>query len=166
MAFLVVEGACARLLVSNETGTHLMVDRQGSLVPIQVGTLPEGGSRDDEAGAQALQHSVREALRSWDRAFEARVKGPPGAEPPGEDFAVPPLRRCFEDARRAWLERVDRGGAALEDDPFPPGPVVRIYDERSATVDLRTRMSVARWPEAGDLWTFLGSSLPLDDERS
>ena len=162
MAFLVVEGAFAGPLVSYETGTHLMVDRQGSLVPIQVGTLPAGGSNDGGSGPPAL--SVHEALQSWDQALQARQEGQPGAGGRVEHAPVPPLRPCFDDARRAWLERVDRGEAALEDDPFPLGPVVRVYDERSATVDLRTRTSVARWPEAGDLWTFLGSSLPLGDE--
>ena len=164
MAFLVVEGACAGPLVSYETGTHLMVDRQGGLVPVQVGTLPAGGSNDGGPGPPALRRSVREALRSWDQALRTSQEGRPGAGGRGEHAPVPPLRSCFDDVRRAWLGRVDRGEAALEDDPFPPGPVVRVYDERSATVDLRTRTSVARWPEAGDLWTFLGSSLPLDDD--
>ena len=164
MAFLVVEGAFAGPLVSYETGTHLMVDRQGSFVPIQVGTLPAGGSNYGGPGPPALRRSVHEALQSWDQALQAGQEGRPGAGGRVEHAPVPPLRPCFDDARRAWLERVDRGESALEDDPFPLGPVVRVYDERSATVDLRTRTSVAGWPEAGDLWTFLGSSLPLGDE--
>ena len=164
MAFLVVEGAFAGPLVRNETGTHLMVDRQGSLVPIQVGTLPAGGGDDGEHGSPALRRSVDEALQAWEEARQAWKEGRLGAERRVEDAPVPPLRPCFEDTRQAWLERVDRGEAALEDDPFPMGPVVRIYDERTSTVDLRTRMSVPRWPEAADLWTFLGSSLSLGDE--
>jgi len=44
------------------------------------------------------------------------------------------------------------------------GPVVRICDERSATVDLRTRMSVAGWPAESDLRRFAAAALPLGDE--
>ena len=71
---------------------------------------------------------------------------------------------CLDDTRRAWLDRVDRGEATLDEDPFPWGPVVRIYDERTATVDLRTRMSVAGWPAKSDLTTFVAAGLPLGDE--
>ena len=74
------------------------------------------------------------------------------------------LRARFDDARRAWRERVDRGEAAPDDDPFPWGPVVRIYDERAATVDLRTRTSVAGWPGEGDLLTFIAAGLPVGGE--
>ena len=164
MAFLVVEGAFAGPLMRNENGTHLIVDRQGSLVPIQVGTLPAGGGDDGEHGSPAPRRCVDEALQPWDEARQAWEEGRLGAERRVEDAPIPPLRPCFDDTRRAWRERVDRGEAELEDDPFPMGPVVRIYDERSATVDLRTRISVPRWPEAADLWTFLGSTLSLGDE--
>ena len=149
MTFLVVEGASSGPMVTSEIGTHLMVDRQGSLVPIQVNRLPSGGPNDEGHGERpGLSRCVEDALHAWD-----------GVLSPG-----PSLWRCFNEAWQAWLERVDRGEATLDDDPFPMGPVVRIYDERTATVDLRTRMSVAGWPGEGDLWTFLKASLPLDNE--
>ena len=88
---------------------------------------------------------------------------PPGG-PNDEGRGTGALRRRFDDTQRAWLDGVDRGEATLDEDPFPPGSVVRIYDERTATVDLRTRLSVAGWPEAGDIWTFVGAGLPLGDE--
>ena len=164
LTLLVVEGVSARPLVTSEIGTHLMVDRQGSLVPIQVGRLPVGGPNDDGHGPPGLSRCVEQALLAWDEATRAWEAGRAGDDGRVEDGPHPPLRHCFDDTRRAWLDRVDRGEATLDEDPFPWGPVVRICDERSATVDLRTRMSVAGWPAESDLRTFVAAALPLGDE--
>lgn len=164
LTLLVVEGVSARPIATSEIGTHLMVDRQGSLVPIQVGRLPAGASNDEGHGPPGLSQCVEQALLAWDeatRAWEARRAGNDGRV---EGAPHPPLRRCFDDTRRAWLNRVDRSEARLDEDPFPWGPVVRICDERTATVDLRTRMSVAGWPAESDLRRFVAASLPLGDE--
>jgi ATP-dependent Clp protease ATP-binding subunit ClpC len=56
-------------------------------------------------------------------------------------------------ARARWLEAFERGEAASEDDPWRPGPVVRIYclgDEGSIT-DLRTGL-MDRYFLAGPSW--------------
>ena len=165
VTFLVVEGATARPMVTSEIGTHLMVDRQGSLVPIQVGRLPAGGSNDEEHGPPGLSQCVEQALLAWDEAARAREAGRAGNDGRVDDAPYhPPLRHCFDDTRRAWLDRVDRGEATLDEDPFPWGPVVRICDERTATVDLRTRMSVAGFPAESELMSFVAAGLPLGDE--
>ena len=164
VTFLVVEGVFARPMVTSEIGTHLMVDRQGSLVPIQVGRLPAGGSNDEGYGPPGLSQCVEQALLAWDEATRAWESGRAGNDGQVDDGPHPPLRHCFDDTRRAWLDRVDRGEAMLDEDPFPWGPVVRICDERTATVDLRTRRSVAGWPEESDLRTFVAAGLPLGDE--
>ena len=163
VTFLVVEGATARPMVSSEIGTHLMVDRLGGLVPVQVGRLPAGPD-EEEHGPPGLSRCVDDALRAWDEALREWEAGQSGRDRGDDDAPRPPLRPCFDQTRRAWLDRVDRGEATLDEDPFPMGPVVRIYDERTATVDLRTRRSVAGWPEVNDLWAFLGAALPLGDE--
>ena len=163
VTFLVVEGATARPMVRSEIGTHLMVDRPGSLVPVQLGRLPAGPD-EGEHGPPGLSRRVDDALRTWDEALREWEAGRSGRDRGADDVPHPPLRHCFDETRRAWLDRVGRGEATFDEDPFPMGPVVRIHDEGTATVDLRTRMSVAGWPEADDLWAFLGAGLPLGDE--
>ena len=164
LTLLVVEGGSARPMVTSEIGTHLMVDGLGSLVPIQVGRLPPGRSNDERHGPPGLSQCVEQALLAWDEATRAWEAGRTGRNGRVEDVPHSPLRRCFDDTRRAWLDRVDRSEATLAEDPFPWGPVVRIYDERTATVDLRTRVSVAAWPAESDLRTFVAAGLPLGDE--
>jgi hypothetical protein len=44
--------------------------------------------------------------------------------------------------RQKWLEALTQGRATVVDDPFRPGPVLRIYEERGEGVDLRTGMTV------------------------
>lgn len=164
VTFLVVEGVSARPLVTSEIGTHLMVGRQGSLVPIHVGRLPVDGPNDEGDVPPELSQCVAQALLAWDEATRAWEAGCAGNDGRVDDAPHPRLRHCFDDTRRAWLDRVDRSEATLDEDPFPWGPVVRIYDERTATVDLRSRVSVAGWPAESDLRKFVAAGLPFGDE--
>ena len=134
LTLLVVEGVSARPMVTSEIGTHLMVDRQGSLVPIQVGRLPVDGP--------TARGTVRRGCRSASsrRCCASTTLGGRGWN-------------AWTGEERRWTKI-----------PFPWGPVVRIYDERTATLDLRTRTSVAGWPAESDLRTFVAVGLPLGDE--
>jgi DNA polymerase III delta prime subunit len=61
--------------------------------------------------------------------------------------------------RRAWLEAVGRGEAAVADDPLRPGPVLRITSERTGMIDLRTGLAGELDPAA-----CLLATLPLPPE--
>ena len=82
----------------------------------------------------------------------------------GEAPTAAALRESFDRTRRTWLDRLARGDAALDDDPFPPEPVVRVYDARAATVDVRTGLSTPGWPSAAELQRFLWATLTLADD--
>lgn len=45
---------------------------------------------------------------------------------------------AIESARQAWIDRLAEGTGNLEDDPLPPGRVVRLYENWGLTLDLRT----------------------------
>jgi ATP-dependent Clp protease ATP-binding subunit ClpA len=62
--------------------------------------------------------------------------------------------------RQVWLEALTQGRAAVGEDPFRPGPVLRIYEQRIEGLDLRTGMTVAE----GGLIANLLSVLPLPPE--
>ncbi|MGE0132836.1 MAG: AAA family ATPase [Blastocatellales bacterium] len=70
--------------------------------------------------------------------------------------------------RRRWIEKLTTNEASVNDDPHPLGPVIRIYDQASGqtktTVDLRSGLTIPRFPVMDDLRSFLSSSLELPAE--
>lgn len=70
--------------------------------------------------------------------------------------------------RRRWIEKLALNDADANDDPHPLGPVIRIYDQSAGqtrtTVDLRSGLTVPRFPTMDDLRAFLSSSLELPGE--
>jgi ATP-dependent Clp protease ATP-binding subunit ClpA len=82
---------------------------------------------------------------------------PPGAE---ADEVV----SAFVARRREWLAGLAAGSASSDDAPAPLPPVVRIYDERGPTVDLRSGLSTPSLPKVDELRTFLLAGLPLPIE--
>jgi len=70
--------------------------------------------------------------------------------------------------RRRWIERLAMDEAGVNDDPYPLGPVIRIYDQcdgqTKTTVDLRSGMTAPRFPTMDDLRAFLSASLELPAE--
>jgi hypothetical protein len=71
------------------------------------------------------------------------------------------LLREHLEKRQAWQERLSRGEAAIEDDPLPLLPVLRIHNEGGAVLDLRTGLAERT---AGRLLPFLVAALPLPPE--
>jgi hypothetical protein len=67
--------------------------------------------------------------------------------------------------RKRWIERLTMNEASVNDDPHPLGPVIRIYDQSAGqtrtTVDLRSGITIPRFPTMDDLRAFLSSSLEL-----
>lgn len=70
--------------------------------------------------------------------------------------------------RRRWIERLAMNEAGVNDDPHPMGPVIRIYDQSGGltrgAIDLRSGLTVQRFPTIDDLRAFLSSSLELPAE--
>jgi ATP-dependent Clp protease ATP-binding subunit ClpA len=61
---------------------------------------------------------------------------------PVEDGAEPAaVAHAWMARRQRWLEAVAHGEASPEDDPLNPGPVLRLYPERTPIVDLRTGLT-------------------------
>jgi ATP-dependent Clp protease ATP-binding subunit ClpA len=78
---------------------------------------------------------------------------PEGADPDS-------LSRDWLDRREQWLAALARGETAAADDPLRPGPVLRVYSERTGMVDLRTGLT------GQHLQTCLLAALPLPSELS
>jgi ATP-dependent Clp protease ATP-binding subunit ClpA len=123
--WLLLEGWDAARLAAAEAGTHLFVEADRALTPVQV---------------------LATALSD-----EARPR----------EFIKTQLRR-----HRQWLAGLGAGDAANCEHPWPLAPVMRLYTagETAATVDLRSGLSVARFPTEADLRLFIASSLPLPPE--
>jgi hypothetical protein len=68
------------------------------------------------------------------------------------------------DERQRWLEQLVEGKSAADDDPFRLGPVVRIYDNEGAVLDLRSGLAVPMARVDEHLRTFLLAGLPLPPE--
>ena len=66
--------------------------------------------------------------------------------------------------RDQWVAAMAAGRAALDDDPRPLRPVVRVYDPQGATLDLRTGLLVDRMPTDRDLRDVDLALLPLPPE--
>jgi ATP-dependent Clp protease ATP-binding subunit ClpA len=70
-------------------------------------------------------------------------------------------------SRKRWIEKLAQNEARADDDPHPLDPVIRIYSESASqrtTVDLRSGMTVPRYPTMDDFRAFLASSLELPVE--
>jgi hypothetical protein len=81
---------------------------------------------------------------------------------PADVNPVEAVRERLEE-RRTWLRAVAAGSdtpRALANDPFRLGPVVRIYEERSGVIDLRTGLHGA----PASMASFLFAALPLPPE--
>jgi hypothetical protein len=76
-----------------------------------------------------------------------------------QDAAEAVAKHCR--ARQTWREAVATGAAAPDGDPHPLGPVVRVYDPESATLDLRTGLLCDGMPRGDDLRRFILAALPL-----
>lgn len=69
------------------------------------------------------------------------------------------------EARRAdWLNRLATGTARIEEDPWSPGPVVRLYERPGLTLDLRTGDMTDGTPDNAAWQRFLLGALPLPVE--
>jgi hypothetical protein len=64
--------------------------------------------------------------------------------------------------REIWRANVAAGRASPDSDPYPLGPIVRVYDHRAGTLDLRSLLLCANLPTAAELRRFLlaGRALP------
>jgi hypothetical protein len=71
---------------------------------------------------------------------------------------------CFHAAQQSWESALAAGSATPEDDPFPVGPVVRIYEEKGPTIDLRSGLICQRWPNNDEFRAFVLAQLPLPRE--
>ncbi len=67
---------------------------------------------------------------------------------------------------RAWRQGLADGTAAPEDDPFPFGPVARMYDEASLTVDLRSGLALGHLPSFEQFRKFVLCRLATPPEFS
>ncbi len=71
-------------------------------------------------------------------------------------------------SHKRWIERLTTNESSVDDDPHPLDPVIRIYSEFDGqvktTVDLRSGLTVARFPTTDDFRAFLASSLELPVE--
>ncbi len=70
--------------------------------------------------------------------------------------------------RKRWIERLVMNEASVNDDPHPLEPVIRVYGDSDGpsktTVDLRSGLTVSRFPTMDDFRAFLASSLELPVE--
>lgn len=80
----------------------------------------------------------------------------------GDDPAA--VAESFKAAQESWESALAAGSASPEDDPFPIGPVVRIYEENGPTVDLRNGLISQRWPNADGFRAFVLAQVPLPPE--
>jgi ATP-dependent Clp protease ATP-binding subunit ClpA len=80
--------------------------------------------------------------------------------PLGEEDEVMTTISAFMDRRKRWRA----AGGGEENDPWRHLPVVRVYDENSATADLRSGLVAQGMPTAEDLRRFILASLALPEE--
>jgi hypothetical protein len=87
--------------------------------------------------AEALAR-VEEGTHLFCPAHENLVPVQVGVRPlaDGEDPAA--AFAALAESRRGWLTQLAEGTATVDDDPFRLRPVLRVYDEQGATLDLRT----------------------------
>jgi ATP-dependent Clp protease ATP-binding subunit ClpC len=76
----------------------------------------------------------------------------------GED-ALAVAARCAAEIK-TWLSEVTDGRASPDADPFPLGPVIRIYDPSLATLDLRSGLLCPGLPRGDDLRRMIVAGLP------
>jgi hypothetical protein len=67
-------------------------------------------------------------------------------------------------SRRRWREAVAAGRGRVEEDPTPLGPVVRVYDPGSVTLDLRTGLLCPSLATAEDVRRFIVGRLGATDQ--
>jgi ATP-dependent Clp protease ATP-binding subunit ClpC len=79
-----------------------------------------------------------------------------GAEEEPERVVADVLER-----RQRWLAELARGAVAPGDDPWRPGPVVRVYCPDVATLDVRSGLMVPDMPGSVDLRAFVLAGLPF-----
>lgn len=82
--------------------------------------------------------------------------------PEGQDAAS--VLQSHIAARQHWRTQVAAGIALPQSDPHPLGPVIRIYDPRIATLDLRTALLCPNLATADDLRRFILAALPLPSQ--
>ena len=68
------------------------------------------------------------------------------------------------ESRRDWQDRLEAGRAGWDEDPFPLGPVVRVYDEPGLIRDLRTGRAIRSPLKADALRALILEALPLPEE--
>jgi hypothetical protein len=67
-------------------------------------------------------------------------------------------------SRRDWQDRLEAGRAGWDEDPFPLGPVVRVYEEPGSGRDLRTGRPIPTPLLVDARRALILESLPLPDE--
>jgi ATP-dependent Clp protease ATP-binding subunit ClpA len=159
--------------------TDLLVDGYEAALPslgleVHLGDVPEKDLADSgfavaghspvrfltAQGPHALPLLVREAgvhlhCPEHDPVLPAQVLVLPVPEGLGPDAVV----RHWLEARGGWLKALARGEASVEEDPWRPGPVIRVWSKRGGVLDLCTGLT-------GDasLAACLLASLPLPPE--
>src|SRR5262249_568068 len=64
------------------------------------------------------------------------------ATPPPDGADARATLAALVASRRDWLDRLEAGRAGWDEDPFPLGPVVRVYEEPGLVRDLRTGRAI------------------------
>jgi hypothetical protein len=80
--------------------------------------------------------------------------------PLADDDVVMAMISAFMDRRKRWRA----AGGGEENDPWRHLPVVRVYDDNSATADLRSGLVAQGMPTEQDLRRFILASLTLPEE--
>ena len=99
----------------------------------------------------------------WCRLHENLQPAAVWIEPRNEQTALEQVA-AIESQRDSWLQKISHGQAATTPDPWPLGRIVRIYDERGPTVDLRSGLTLPKSPSRVDHKTFILAGLPLPPE--
>ena len=71
---------------------------------------------------------------------------------------------ALAESRRDWQDRLEAGRAGWDEDPFPLGPVVRVYEEPGLVRDLRTGRAIPSPLKADALRALILEALPLPEE--
>jgi ATP-dependent Clp protease ATP-binding subunit ClpC len=84
--------------------------------------------------------------------------------PLGEGESLVEVWHAIQANRSRWLEQLSQDEAAIEDDPFKPGSVIRIYESWGLTLDMRTGDMTEGTPSAAAWKRFLLGALELPAE--
>ncbi len=102
-----------------------------------------------------LEEGTHLFINTIDNFVPLQVMAVPLAD---DEDAMAAYQACYN-KRDAWLEKFALGEASIEDDPLRLMPVIRIYDEKGLTLDLRTGLIVNGKPEIAEMRAILLTAL-------